>query len=311
MWTFKASDLRARLLALGAQSQELETLLGLTDKLKQFLGRWAPGDPECEIVDNDEDPRLAWVSTLGAVAVGRWAIRVGIHGILDPNEEVLHVQHLTKTRNGTDMSGVDGAALDTLAPLVKTAWSNFLNNTPTGGTASPKSHLSYSLTYNEIRLSVVEYNTHPTKPTVHVPTRYYTFSPTIQCQATSATPYETAMVLTLTCADRDRRYRGRVYLGPFGNPSIGGDGKFVAAALTNTAKGFGQNWINGLHTATDYDVAIVSARSRAGHQASGAWLSPDAQGVGGVYTGVIPDVQRSRRKNLVEPKVLQWGTPPV
>lgn len=310
MWTFKLSDLRQRLIGLGVDVSWYELAGDYILKAIEFMSRWTNAGETCDKIDDDEDPHIAWISGLERPPMGKYAIRCGIHGVLSGGEEVLHVQHLVKARNGTDMSGIDAAALDTLAALLKTAWGNFLNNTASGASASAKTYLTNSLSYDEIRLSLVEYQTAPTKPTVHVATRYYAWGTPIACTGSSTTPYETAMVLTLCGATRDRRYRGRVYLGPFAPASLGNDGKWASNPILGVSKGFGQLWVDGVHSATDYDVVIMSAHSRAGHQAAGAYLAPEAEGVGAVYSGVIPDVQRSRRKNLAEAKVLQWGTAP-
>lgn len=250
----------------------------------------------------------------GEDGMGLYAIRVGVHATLGTYEELLHTFHLVKVRNGTDMSELDSSALDTLIGTLKTQWATFMNTASGNGlTAAPKACLATDIVYNEMRASLIEYNTAPTKPTVHVPTRFSAFSPTITGTASgNPLPYSTAYVATLLSTTKDRSKRGRVFFGGLAasQMSSGTTGQFQDA-IHNLAIGLGYNWIAPISSTTDYDVCVVSSRGHAGHNSGGTATAPGAIGVGGVSSGLVPDTQRSRRKNVPEGRTLKWGSLPT
>lgn len=304
------SDLDTRLVALGVDTELYDIAGDYISKAIELMSRWTDQGSTCDKLDDDEDPHIAWISGMESQSVSLYTVRVGIHATLPEGEEVLHVQHLVKARNGTDMSAITAANLVTLGGTLATKWSAMLNSSTPSLDHAPLYYLGSEVTYDELRLSLIEYRTAPDKPIVHVPTVYVSAGTPNTGIATDTLPYSLSMVLTLLTNARGKSHRGRIYLPPFGINALAAGGKYNQAAATDWGKGFGNNWIHELNTTTDYDVVVLSSRAKEGAVSTGAPLAPSALGVGGVKVGIVPDSQRRRRKSLDEAYTTPWGTAP-
>lgn len=241
-------------------------------------------------------------------------LRVGVHAALGTDEEVLHVQQLVAGAGGT-LEGLDAADLAAIGGELETLWNNFLESEYI--TANKvKSLLCSALTYDEMRLTLLDYQTPPTKPTVIIPTVYHTNAvPKSGTGSGTRLPNQIAFNLTLLTAQRGRAQRGRVYLGGLVSGILGADGLFNTANSRGVATKFGEQWVAGIAGATftgatSLNLAVVSTHAHVGNVSTNAYAGPSALGVGGVKAGAVPDTQRRRRGNRPEQSYLCWGSLP-
>lgn len=244
-------------------------------------------------------------------------VRVGVHAQLSTVEEVLHTFHLKKVRNGTTTP--DTAAVQALVADLATKWKTWF--TTAQGSFTPASVFSPHLVYDEVRASVISYDTPTDNPTeghaTVVPTQVAAIaSPcagTVSASSAVQLPLEVALCLTLGTTGRGRSKRGRIYFGGLTSFALVGangigDGMFQTAYTNGLGASFGQYWVDMLHTATDYDFVIASTRAHEGNKTSNDWSAPSALGVSHVKVGAVPDSQRRRRKAQIEAPYLAWGT---
>jgi hypothetical protein len=246
-------------------------------------------------------------------------VRVGIHAKLGTEEEVLHTFHLKKVRNGT--SAPDQTATAALAASLAGLWKTWF--TTAQSNVTPALMFSPSLVYDEVRACVISYDTPTNNPREGHPTIVPTQVSAIAtpCAGTSSQssdkqlPNEVAVCLTLLTTGRGRSKRGRVYFGGLTTDFLAG-GSGVGSGLFNPNRcgdlglSYGLNWVDMLHTTTDYDMVIASTRAHEGNSTANDWSAPSALGVAGVKVGRVPDSQRRRRKAQQELPALAWGTAP-
>lgn len=306
---FKASDLRARLLGLGAHSELVETLAGLLNQANTRLRSWTDQTCAAELDDpNDPDPRLLWVAGDYGGTVSVDVYRVTVHAALGPVEDLSHVFHLRPKSGVTQDTTAAGCA--GLAARVGAAWTNWWNDTTVwySQSVATKSLFASELSYDKIQVSYLTYPGGGVKPTVNTPTVTWNFSTPLAGTASTSElslPLEVACCVTLLTDQTGRRTRGRFYLGGLSanawmqaETTAANFGLFNSNTPNAVAKRFGLLVIDGIHTDASAQ-AEFNVVSREGGS---------ARGVGGVKVGVVPDSQRRRRRHQNENKTLVWGT---
>lgn len=317
MWTFKASALRNRCLALGMGSEWLETTALWLGWANGRLSEWQSGGCDLEEPgDSDPDPTLAWLSTLGAPRMSVSVYRAAIHATYGPYEDLEHVLHL-RAKSGITQDTTETGLL-ALAARIGAAWSAFWDDTTVydgllSGSAT-KSLFSSVLAYDKITMSYLTYpgdwfdeaHTKVNPPVTVTPSTEWTFSsPLAGTNTTEAVlPFEVALCLTLLTDTAGRRTRGRLYLGGLtstmlANPTHAAvEQGFFNRYPEAVGHRFGVKVIDGIHVdeAATAEVNIVSR------------IGGSARGVGGVKVGAVPDSQRRRRWHMPENSQLVWGS---
>jgi hypothetical protein len=180
---------------------------------------------------------------------------------------------------------------------------------------------SSNLIYDEVRASVISYDTPTNDPkeghATIVPTEVAAIATpcagTVSASAAVQLPLEVALCLTLGTTGRGRSKRGRIYFGGLTSYALmgdagHGDGLYQTSYVRGLAASYGQYWVDHIHTATDYDMVIASTRAHEGNKSSNDWSAPSALGVSNIKVGVVPDSQRRRRKAQLEAPYMAWGT---
>lgn len=325
VWTFRYSALRTRIAALGAGSEAYETVANAVAFVRTALDLWMPLATTCDQLDDDSDPRLAWITgpfQEEPPPVTLKAIRAGVHAKLGSNEEILHQFHLVPQGSG-NLDSIDAGKLVALGDAIRGLWDAWLAETWSGGLGMVVNAFSSQVVYDEVRTSLVEYYT-PVLDSgklrysnVLIGTQYSSWGTPHAGAGSTCLPWEVALCLTLLTAERDMSSRGRVYLGGLVSGLIETNtGLFNATEARHVGEKFGSAVINGMHThatitgVPPLDFAIVSTHAHAGHRSSGDWSGPAARGIGGVKVGAVPDSQRRRRRKQPENSYLSWGSAP-
>lgn len=307
-WVFRVSELRNRLLALGAGASAVETALQVLAYANRFLSRWAD---TCsgELDPDDPDPRLLWVAP--ELEGGQLSVSVYqavVHAANGPSEDLSHILHLRPKGGVTpDTTGAGCLALAERVGAAFDAW--FADNASTylGGPVSDQ-FVRY-LSYDRITVSYLTFPGGSVKPEVVTGGHTWNWAaPLIGTGPFSAQPtlpLEVACCLSFLTDLNTPSTRGRVYLGGL---HLGGwmDDAGTAAAYGlfdfNCAKkiadAFGRKIVDGLHndTLAQAELNVVSRKNGS------------ARGIGGIKVGVVPDSQRRRRWHQAENKFLAWGS---
>jgi hypothetical protein len=227
----------------------------------------------------------------------RW-IRTAITGTLGADEQVVHV--LNWRHSTEENAPVDNATLLAVGGKVRDAWAAFLGTSLPPNSQTIVRGLPNTLTYRDVRTSVIEQDAPGAKPRWPGQTQYVPFGAGgLQGQETGPSlPYEVAMGISLNTNFRGTsRFRGRLYFGPLSLVSLGLAGQFDKNYADRVGAAFGTSVIQGVAAATDYECHIISQK----YSTSAA--------VTGVRMGVTPDSQRRRRRSRPEGYTQVWGTP--
>ena len=308
-WVFKASELRNRLLALGAGASAVETLAQVLAYANSLSGRWNDQTCEAELDDPDDpDPRILWIAPDLESSVSVDAYRVVVHAALGTVEDLSHVFHL-RPKSGVTQD-TSAAGLAALAARVGAAWTAWWNDTTvTAGTStSTKTFFSPALSYDKILVSYLTYPGGTAKPVTNTPTVTWNFSTPLAGTAPGTNvslPNEVACCVTLLTDTSGKRTRGRFYLGGmdgsqwmYAQSLSSNQGMFQASPPQCVAGRFGVKVIDAVHLDATAQ-AEFNVLSRVGGS---------ARGVGGIKVGLVPDSQRRRRFHQNENKSLVWGT---
>jgi hypothetical protein len=327
VWTFKQSDLDGRLVGLGVDTSLYEIAGDYISKAIEIMSRWTNVGQTCDKLDDDDDPHIAWVSGLSRpeepVVPNYPVVRAVVHAKLGTLEELAHVLHFRLHTGAATMPNL--ADLVTFGGHIATAWQQFFAAQSAG---SPVVHPNFSqqLVYDEVRMSVVEYQQAATpmprpNPLFTIPTQYIAMPANVQGSGSTATtlPYEVALCLTHLTNARGRSNKGRIYLGGLSTAILSSSapgGIFEAGKVQAIALAY-WNMLAGLSGATPgYDLQVMSARSHVGNAGpkhpggEGPWAAPSSKGVQGIRVGVVPDSQRRRRRSELELYTVSGGTAP-
>ena len=308
-WVFKTSELRNRLLGLGAHSSLVETLAGLLDQANTRLRSWTDQTCAAELDDpNEPDPRLLWIAGDYGAAVSVDVYRAVVHAANGPAEDLAHVFHLRPKGGVTPDTSAAGCAA--LAARIGAAWSAWWSDTTSnnGYSAVTSGAFAPGLSYDRIIVSWVTYPGGGVKPTVNTGGVTWSFSsPLVGSGPTSnnSLPLEVAACVTLLTDTTGKRTRGRFYLGGLEGQqwmNIQGNdtsyGTFKQATARGIAGRFGTKVIDGIH-----NDALAQAEFNVVSRQGGS-----SRGIGGIKMGIVPDSQRRRRRHQQENKFLVWGT---
>lgn len=308
-WVFRVSELRNRLLALGAGTSLVETAAQVLAYANQFLARWAE-DCTGELDPEDPDPRLLWVAhnlEEGPMSVSVY--QAVVHAANGSAEDLSHVLHLRPKSGVTPDTSAAGCLA--LAARIGAAWSAWWADTTTYfGIAGPTSLVFVPyLSYDRITVSYLTYPGGGGDTDVVQGGTTWNFTTPLAGTATmtakKSLPLEVACCLSFLTDINTPSTRGRMYLGGLHSdvwmataatePTYG---LFAFDIAKRTAQSFGDKVIDGLHndSAAQAEINVVSRKNGS------------SRGVGGIKIGQVPDSQRRRRWHQAENKTLVWGT---
>lgn len=308
VWTFKASSLRIRLIALGADESGLETVAGIVAQALKYLNRWTRSqqcDPDPD--DPDPDPRMAYLAPDLGAGLSVSVYRAAVHATVGTYEDLEHVLHLRP--KGGITPDTDETGCLALAARIAVAWAAWWNSTvdyDNSGTQPTKLFFSQHLTYDKITMSYLTFPGGNDPPDTVTPSCVYNFpSPLVGTNGTAVTlPLEVALCLTLLTDTTGPTTRGRTYLGGLGtgvlDPAAGAAiaGLFSPPLVHAIGHRFGLSVVDGIHNdaAAQGELHVVSRKNGS------------SRGVGGIRVGQVPDSQRRRRWHQPENPSLVWGT---
>lgn len=308
VWKFKLSALQARAVALGANSDLVETVLTAMAWADHLVQQWAPPTTVCEVegTESDPDPTIAWVSPVRESMANIQMVQAQVQATLGQYERLSHVFHLAK--KGSYAGASDAAMLQTMADKIKTAfvtWLASVENVASDATAT-SARFTSALTYSSVTCSLVTYHDDDkpygdNKPDIDIGGQVSAFTTgNVGTGSGSALPYEVAMCLTLKTDTPGKSTRGRLYLGGFASSVLAANnqGVFTTVDARTVAGRFGTSVINAIHTdsAAGYEFNVLSRKHAT------------ARGIGGIAVGVVPDSQRRRRFSIPENRYVAWGT---
>ena len=224
----------------------------------------------------------------------RW-IRTSINGLIGTDEQVVHV--LNWRHKTIENAEVDNATLQTLANSVRDHFTAFLGQ-KIGGNGFPYIRdMPSTLTYTDVRASVLTQDAPGAKPVWGPQTQYALFASQTGQGTSGLMPYEVALGLSLNTNFRGTsRFRGRLYLGPLTTVVMGPAGQFNPAYVNIVGTNFGTNVLGGVQADTSYEPHIISQK-----------YGTSAK-VTGIRVGQTPDSQRRRRRSRPEQYAQVWGT---
>lgn len=263
---------------------------------------------------------IKWVARVPLIdGIGHWVVpdtwestmdwlRATINADLSGGETMQHTFSIVHP----DESALpeDAAALGAIADLVKNQWSTFLDTAPPLITAVKTffhtSTVFTGVTVQHLRQTVPFVNGGNNNGKVSQVGPTVVSAPLNKAGTSGADqlPHEVAMAVTLRTrapqaggVSHGRRNRGRVYLGGFSSAIMGADGLFENLKADGIAKALGEAFIAPLYDDHDLQVTVISKVGLIGHQ------------VTQTESGLVPDVQRRRRRSLPESRTTAWAIP--
>jgi hypothetical protein len=290
VWLYDIGRLRDRLTQLGVNATYKAALNYL---VRQVEEAGLPPEHTQSWTNPGVLPALPDLGRYSVMSVK--ALRTTIHAKLGTEEEVAHVLHwITAPTPG---AALDLAAVKAFGDKVRDTWQAFFTGASGEQNTAIAEYFSADLQYDEVRTSYVNIPAAPGKETYDVLTQHSPFTAgACVGRATSQTlPYETALAVSLGTNFRDRRARGRTYMGGLGANMLATHGKFDVARAGHVGEKFGSAFVNVMNSTSIADLHIVSRKY--------ATTAP----VQGIRIGVVPDSQRRRRRSQVEGYTLVWG----
>jgi hypothetical protein len=313
VWHFKRSALYARMVALAAGSEALETLANMVSWTNSQIAGWAFST--CALVeypdDDSGDPTLFTISPGGSVTTVQLvkAQIIATNGSYEGSSNIIHFA----AKSG--FSGtLDEAELAATAVKIRDAWAAFGASTAHSvgdATSSTKTYISGAVAYSRVTCSLVTYTSGrpPPKPHVDVGGQSASFPPSGAGSFAGGTadpqlPLEVACCMTLWTDTHGRSTRGRLYLGGLCTTIMNTSGTGTGTGMFNT------NIVGSLAARLGYDfiAALVADTEMHWNPVILSRVNATTRGIGGVSVGQVPDSQRSRRWSQPENKVLRWGT---
>lgn len=232
----------------------------------------------------------------GGVFMPMHWIRTAITGAIGEDEQMVHVINWRHTTQ--ENAPIDNAGLKTFGDVVRTKWEDYMDSQAGGGGAI-RSLMPNLAHYTEVRTSLLVQDAPATKPHWPLSTAVSPFGGRgVGSSASAPLPYEVALGISLNTNWRGTsRFRGRVYWGPLVPEIMGAAGQFNRLKSDSVCAAFGAVFMQGVQTATDYDLHIVSQKF--GTSAA----------VIGVRAGGVPDSQRRRRRSRPEGYSQVYGAP--
>lgn len=247
---------------------------------------WAvplPLAPPAQAVEQEFGMAMTWV-------------RTAINGTVGSVESISHV--LQWRHKTIPNAPIDATELKAIADKVRDQWVAFLAS-PGGGAASTTSqNLSPSVTYREVRASILTQDAPGARPVWGPQTQFSPFTTgNVGNGPGLELPWEVAMGISLNTNWRGTsRFRGRLYLGPLSAAQMSVGGVFGTAGADKVGLQFGTFVLAAVKAGTNYEAHVISQK----YNTSAA--------ITGVRMGKVPDSQRRRRRSQVESYAQVWGT---